>query len=180
MFRIAFMTLAVALFVSCQNAEESGNTDTQKTVATTETTATTKTTPTTQTTTTTKTTPTSKTTETTPTTKKSNKEPLVITDANFDELVTKSDKVVLIDFWAVWCGPCKRIAPIIKELAGEYDGKAVIAKLDVDKSKMVAAKYKIESIPTILIFKGGQPVEGLVGLHPKENIKAKLDKALAK
>jgi len=176
MFRIAFMTLAAALFVSCQNAEESGSTDTKEPVTKTETTTTTKTTPNTKKETKKETAK----TETPAPVKKTSKEPLVITDANFDELVAKSDKVVLIDFWAVWCGPCKRVAPIIRELAGEYEGKAVIAKLDVDKSKAVAAKYKIESIPTILIFKGGQPVEGLVGAHPKENIKAKLDKALAR
>lgn len=104
--------------------------------------------------------------------------PVIITDANFEQLVLKSDKIVLIDFWAVWCGPCKRVAPIIKELAAEYDGRAVIGKLDVDKNPGIAQKYQINSIPTILIFKNGQPVDGAVGAHPKTTLKSKLDKAL--
>jgi thioredoxin 1 len=113
-----------------------------------------------------------------PVAKKKAVEPVIITDANFEQLVLKSDKIVLIDFWAVWCGPCKRVAPIIKEFAAEYEGRAVIGKLDVDKNPGIAQKYQINSIPTILIFKNGQPVDGAVGAHPKATLKSKLDKAL--
>lgn len=117
----------------------------------------------------------------TETVKKSSGEPLNISDANFEQIVLKSDKIVLVDFWAPWCGPCKRIAPYIKEFASEYAGMNVlIAKLDVDKSPATAAKYQINSIPAILIFKNGQPADGAVGAHPKETIKGKLDKVLGK
>ncbi len=117
----------------------------------------------------------------TETVKKSSGEPLNISDANFEQMVLKSDKIVLVDFWAPWCGPCKRIAPYIKEFASEYAGMNVlIAKLDVDKSPATAAKYQINSIPAILIFKNGQPADGAVGAHPKETIKGKLDKVLGK
>jgi thioredoxin 1 len=117
----------------------------------------------------------------TETAKKSSGEPLNISDANFEQIVLKSDKIVLVDFWAPWCGPCKRIAPYIKEFASEYAGlNVLIAKLDVDKSPATAAKYQINSIPAILIFKNGQPVDGAVGAYPKETIKGKLDKVLGK
>ena len=84
--------------------------------------------------------------------------PLHITDENFETEVLKSDKPVLVDFWATWCGPCRMIAPIIEELAGEYEGKVVIGKMDVDSNQMAPQKYGIRSIPTILIFKGGEMV----------------------
>ncbi|MFZ5517153.1 MAG: thioredoxin [Candidatus Zhuqueibacterota bacterium] len=103
---------------------------------------------------------------------------VTITEANFESEVIKSDTPVLIDFWAVWCGPCKMIAPIVEELSKDYDGKVKMAKCDVDRNQSVAIKYGIRSIPTLLIFKGGKVVEQIVGAVPKQNIKSKLDKVL--
>ncbi|MDH5599536.1 MAG: thioredoxin, partial [Cyclobacteriaceae bacterium] len=88
--------------------------------------------------------------------------PIVITDANFEE-VLNSDKPVLVDFWAEWCGPCRMIGPIVEELAGEYDGKAVIGKVNVDENPNVSAKFGIRSIPTLLVFKGGEIVDKQIG-----------------
>jgi thioredoxin 1 len=104
--------------------------------------------------------------------------PLEITDANFADEVEKSDLPVLIDFWAVWCGPCRMIAPIVEELAGEYQGKAKIGKVDVDNNPMIAGKFGIRSIPTLLIFKGGQVVDQIVGAVPKGSIVDKLNSHL--
>ena len=101
--------------------------------------------------------------------------PLEITDANFATEVEQSDVPVLIDFWAVWCGPCRMIAPIVEELAGEYQGKAKIGKLDVDNNPGVATKFGIRSIPTILIFKGGKLADQIVGAVPKGVIVEKLN-----
>ena len=101
-----------------------------------------------------------------------------ITDANFEELVVKSDKPVMIDFWAVWCGPCRMIAPIVEEMSGEYEGKAVIGKVDVDSNPGVAMKYGIRNIPTVLFVKDGEIVDKQVGAAPKQVFTSKLDALL--
>jgi thioredoxin 1 len=98
--------------------------------------------------------------------------------SNFQEVVLNSDKPVLVDFWAEWCGPCKMIGPLIEELATEYDGKAVIGKLNVDENPDIAATYGIRSIPTLLVFKGGEIVDRIVGAVPKANIAQKIDNQL--
>ncbi len=100
------------------------------------------------------------------------------TDANFDEEVIKSDIPVLVDFWAVWCGPCKMIAPFVEELAIEYQGKVKVGKLDVDNNPDVSVKYGIRSIPTLLIFRDGEIVDQIIGSVPKQAIAQKLDAQL--
>jgi thioredoxin 1 len=104
--------------------------------------------------------------------------PVEITDTNFAQEVENSDIPVLLDFWAVWCGPCKMIAPIVEELAGEYQGKIKVGKVDVDSSPGVAGKYGIRSIPTLLIFKNGKKVDEIVGAVPKPMITNKLNSHL--
>ncbi|MCX6163090.1 MAG: thioredoxin [Ignavibacteriae bacterium] len=101
--------------------------------------------------------------------------PLEFTDSNFTDEVEKSDIPVLIDFWAVWCGPCRMIAQIVEELASEYEGKAKIGKVDVDNNPGIAGKFGIRSIPTLLIFKGGKVVDQIVGVVPKGSIADKLN-----
>lgn len=103
---------------------------------------------------------------------------LELTDANFDEVVLKSDKPVLVDFWAVWCGPCRMVAPIVEELAKDYEGKAVIGKLDVDNNPNVSAQFGIRNIPTLLVFKNGEIVDKQVGAVPKSVLAAKIDAQL--
>jgi thioredoxin 1 len=101
-----------------------------------------------------------------------------ITDANFDITVLKSDKPVLVDFWAVWCGPCRIIGPIVEEIASEYDGRAVVGKLDVDSNRDTAVRYGIQAIPTLLLVKNGEIADRIVGATDKNSIKAKLDALL--
>lgn len=100
------------------------------------------------------------------------------TSGNWNEKVLQSDKPVLVDFWAEWCGPCRMIGPIVEEIAKEYDGKAVVGKLNVDENGDIAGNYGIRSIPTLLVFKGGQIVDKIVGAVPKPSITQKIDAAL--
>ncbi len=104
---------------------------------------------------------------------------ITITDDNFDQEVIKSDRPVLIDFWATWCGPCKMIAPIVEELVDEYEGKAKIGKLDVDNNQQTAIKFGVRSIPTILIFKDGKLKDTIIGAVPKGQIVQRLNSAIA-
>ncbi len=101
-----------------------------------------------------------------------------VTDANFEELVLNSDKPVLVDFWAEWCGPCRMVTPIVKELAEEYGDKAVITKMDVDSNPGTSVKFGIRNIPTILFFKNGEVVDKQVGAVPKTILASKLDALL--
>ena len=99
---------------------------------------------------------------------------LEITDGTFEELVLKSEKPVLVDFWAIWCGPCRTLGPIVEEIATDFDGKAVVGKVDVDNNQQASMDYGIRNIPTILIFKGGEVVDKIVGVASKETIEEKL------
>lgn len=101
-----------------------------------------------------------------------------LTDANFDEVALNSDKPVLVDFWAEWCGPCRMVGPIVEELANEYDGKAVVGKVDVDKNQAISMKYGIRNIPTIIFLKNGEMVDKSVGAVPKNVLSEKLDNLL--
>ena len=100
------------------------------------------------------------------------------TDANFEELALKADKPVLVDFWAEWCGPCRVVGPLVAELSDEYEGKAVIGKVDVDSNPEISSKYGIRSIPTLLFFKNGEVVDKQVGAVPKDVLSEKLDAQL--
>ena len=103
---------------------------------------------------------------------------LQITDASFEEVVLKSDKPVLVDFWATWCGPCRMLGPVIEELASEYEGRVVVGKVDVDNNQEFAAKYGVRNIPTVLVFKDGEVVGRQVGVAPKKTYTDALDSLL--
>ncbi len=105
-------------------------------------------------------------------------EPITVDDSNFAQIVLQAETPLLVDFWAPWCRPCLMVAPILDELAGEYSDRITIARLDVDQNPKTATKYNIMSIPTMLIFKNGQPVSNIVGFRPKEELKRSLDDAL--
>ena len=106
--------------------------------------------------------------------------PLALSDDTFEKEVLKSDKPVMVDFWATWCAPCRMIAPYVEEMAKEYEGKAKICKMDVDANPGVASKYGIMSIPSLLFFKNGQVVDKVVGAVPKTQLMAKLNGAMTK
>ena len=103
---------------------------------------------------------------------------VILQDATFDQEVLKSDIPVLVDFWAVWCGPCKAIAPTVEELAKQYKGKVKVAKMDVDEHQQVPQQYGIRSIPTLLLFKGGRVVDTIVGAVPRSKLEESLKKAI--
>ena len=103
---------------------------------------------------------------------------LAITDATFEEVVLKSDKPVLVDFWAAWCGPCRMVAPIIDQISEEYAGKAVIGKVDVDANQEFAAKYGVRNIPTVVVFQNGEVVGRQVGVAPKNTYTEAIDALL--
>ena len=100
--------------------------------------------------------------------------PIEVTDQTFNEVVLESDLPIVVDFWAVWCGPCKMIAPALEQIAAEYDDQIRVAKLDVDHNSETAIKYGVMSIPTLILFKNGEDVERIVGFMPKEKLVAKL------
>ena len=103
---------------------------------------------------------------------------LQITDASFEEVVLKSDKPVLVDFWATWCGPCRMLGPVIEEIATEYEGRVVVGKVDVDSNQDYAAKYGVRNIPTVLVFQNGEVVGRQVGVAPKNTDTEALDSLL--
>ena len=104
--------------------------------------------------------------------------PIPVDDSNFDQMVLQADKPVLVDLWAEWCRPCLMVAPILDELSEEYDGRINFVKVDVDQNPKTASRYGIISIPTLLVFKNGEPVSHIVGVRPKGELKQSLDAAL--
>ena len=101
-----------------------------------------------------------------------------LTDQNFEDTIKGSDTPVLVDFWAEWCGPCRRVGPIVEELAGDYSGKLVVAKVDIDANQQTAQKHGIASIPTLLFFKDGEVVDQVVGARPKQDLVQNIERVL--
>ena len=104
--------------------------------------------------------------------------PVEVNDSNFDQMVLQSKTPVMVDFWAVWCGPCRMVEPVVEELANDYEGKITVARLNVDENPKTASQYGIMSIPTLLIFKDGAPVSNIVGFRPKAELQRSLDAVL--
>ena len=105
--------------------------------------------------------------------------PKEVTDATFEQEVLKAPRPVLVDFWAPWCGPCRMVAPIVEELAEEYKGKVNFVKLNTDDNPLIASRYSIRSIPTLLVFRGGQAVGQIIGFRPKSDLRRRLDAVIA-
>jgi thioredoxin 1 len=105
--------------------------------------------------------------------------PKEVTDANFEQEVLKAPRPVMVDFWAPWCGPCHMVSPIVEELAEEYDGKVNFVKLNTDDNPVIASRYGIRAIPTLLVFKGGEPVGQIIGFRPKSDLRRRLDAVIA-
>jgi len=105
-------------------------------------------------------------------------EPIVLEDSNFEKDVLQAKTPVLVDFWAQWCGPCRMVAPVVEELAQEYEGRVSFGKVDVDRNPKIASQYGIMSIPTLLVFKDGKPITNIVGFRPKAELKQSLDAVL--
>ena len=104
--------------------------------------------------------------------------PVEIEEAKFEDVVLKAETPVLVDFWAPWCGPCRMVAPVVEELAEDYDGKVDFVKINVDDSPKIASQYGVMSIPTLILFKDGKPVSNVVGFRPKDELKKSLEEAL--
>ena len=104
--------------------------------------------------------------------------PVIIEEGNFDRKVLQSRIPVLVDFWAQWCGPCRMVAPVVEELAEEYEGRISFGKVDVDQNPKIASQFGIMSIPTLILFKDGKPISNIVGFRPKEQLKQNLDEVL--
>jgi thioredoxin 1 len=103
---------------------------------------------------------------------------IAVTDGDFDSTILKATKPAVVDFWAVWCGPCRHVAPVVEEIADEYDGRAIVAKLDVDSNRDTAVKFGIQAIPTLLFIKDGKVADRVVGVADKKSIQSKLDALL--